>query len=193
MADKLSPAHYHPGASTHSLLDAGNILKVIGLKNGDSFLDAGCGKGYMSIAASEIVGREGMVYAVDIDQGSIDALKMEIARKKLTNMAALVADMTKRTPLETNSIDVCLMANVLHGFAANKEAPAVMKEINRVLKTGAILAVVDFKKIPDIPGPPLSLKLSLGQTAAMITPYNYRQEKVAEAGRYHYGAVFVKE
>ncbi|HLB27716.1 MAG TPA: methyltransferase domain-containing protein [Dehalococcoidales bacterium] len=193
MTDKLPLEHYHPGASTRSLLDAGKVLRTIGLKKGDSFLDAGCGTGYMSLAASEIVGANGEVYAVDIDKESIDSLKKEIAKKKIANLMALVADVTSKTPLESQSIDVCLMANVLHGFAANKEVPAVMKEINRVLKAGAILAVVEFKKIADIPGPPLSLKLSSEQTAAAITPYHYRQEKVAEVGRYHYAAVFTKD
>ena len=193
MVDNPTPMHHHAGGSTRSLLDAERVLKAIGLKKNDSFLDAGSGSGYLSIAASEIIGNKGKVYAVDIDEPSIDTLKKEITNRRINNLTAIVADMTGKTPLAGKSIDVCLMANVLHGFAENNEVPGVMKEITRLLKAGASLAVVEFKKIADIPGPPLDIKLSPEQVAAIITPYHYRQERIVEVGTYHYAAVFTKE
>src|SRR3989304_3508896 len=165
----------HAGHSTQSLLDAKTVLKTIGLKAGDVFLDAGSGSGYLSLAASEIVGDKGKVYAIDIDEPSINILKKEISDRKLKNIEAIVADMTDKTPLPTHGVDVCLVANVLHGFVENQETNGVMKEITRVLKFGATLAIVEFKKLPDIPGPPFSIKLSHQQVAAVITPYRYRR------------------
>lgn len=193
MASNLPPGHYHPGASTRSLLDAPKVLKAIGLKKGHSFLDAGSGSGYMSVAASDIVGSEGRVYAIDINKESIDALKEKINARSIRNTEALAADLTGKTPLADESINVCLMANVMHGFVENKEVSAVMKETTRVLKAGAILAVVDFKKLENIPGPPFPLKLSPEQMAALITPYHYLQKKVVEAGQYHYAVIFTRE
>ena len=188
-----NPGHHHAGGSTRSLLDAERVLTEIGLKKGDAFLDAGSGSGYLSIAASAIVGNEGQIHAVDIDETSIDTLKTEISSRKITNLTATVADVTGKTPLPGKSIDICLMANVLHGFVENQEVAGVMNELSRVLRTGATLAVVEFKKLENIPGPPLDIKLSPEQVAAIITPYHYRQQRVVEVGAYHYAAIFSKE
>ncbi|MGZ7049335.1 MAG: class I SAM-dependent methyltransferase, partial [Methanobacterium sp.] len=59
-----SGKHFHHGRSSREILDPSMVLKIIGLKKGDVFLDAGSGDGYMSLAASSIVGDEGKVYAV---------------------------------------------------------------------------------------------------------------------------------
>ncbi len=193
MVDNQPWRFHHAGRSTQSLLDADKVLKVIGLKSGDVFLDAGSGSGYLSIAASEIVGAQGKVYAVDIDEPSIDILKKEIIDRKLRNIEAIVADMTDKTPLSTHSIDVCLVANVLHGFVENQETDGVMKEITRVVKFGGTLAIVEFKKERDIPGPALAIKLSPKQTASAITPYRYSEKQVSEVGTYHYASIFIKK
>ncbi|MBI2850600.1 MAG: class I SAM-dependent methyltransferase [Chloroflexi bacterium] len=193
MTNNPAPRFHHAGKSTQDLLDAQRVLKVIGLKKGDTFLDAGSGSGYLSVAASEIVGSEGRVYAVDVDKPSIDALKREIDERGIQNLTAIVTDITAKTPLASESIDICLMANALHGFVENNEVEGVLKEISRVLKPGATLAVVEFKKLENIPGPPFPVKLSPEQVTAIIAPYRYRQKEVTEVGAYHYAVTFVKE
>ncbi|MEE8413149.1 MAG: class I SAM-dependent methyltransferase [Dehalococcoidales bacterium] len=156
-------------------------------------MDAGCGDGYFSLTASVIVGSDGKVYAIDIYETSIDTLRKVISDRSISNLEAITADITGKTPLASESIDICLLANVLHGFVENREVEGVLKEITRVLKAGATLAVVDFKKISNTPGPPLSIRLNPDQVSAIITPYHHRKKKVIEVGPYHYVAVFNKE
>jgi ubiquinone/menaquinone biosynthesis C-methylase UbiE len=146
----------------------------------------------MSLAASEIVGPHGKVYAIDIYEPSIDTLNKEINERKLKNIEAMVADMTDKTPVPTHGVDVCLVANVMHGFVENEEADKVMIEITRLLKFGGTLAIIEFKKERDIPGPPLNVKLSPRQTTSLITPYRYREKQVVEVGPYHYASIFIK-
>lgn len=192
-SSNLPPKHYHPGAGCQRILDSARVLNTIGLKKGQSFLDVGCGNGYMSLAASEVVGSEGRIYAIDINAESIDMLKGEVKSRKIKNIEAIVADVTGKTPLAGESIEVCLMANVMHGFVENKEVPGVMKETSRILKYGAIIAVVDFKVDADLPRPPLNIRLSPEKVTAIITPYHYRQKQVVEVGTYHYAVIFAKE
>ncbi len=192
MAGRPEQRHQHSGKSSKGLLNAKSILRGVGLKKGDTFLDAGSGEGHFSIAASEIAGNEGKVYAIDIHKEAITTLKKELGLKNISNIEALTADVSKNIPLESESIDLSLMANVLHGFVANNEVEGSLREITRVLKAGGTLAVVDFKKINNTPGPPLSIRMTPEEVDALISRYGYTKEQVIEAGPYHYAVVFSK-
>ncbi len=192
MVNKPEQRHVHFGKSSRGHLNPERVLREIGLKKGDTFLDAGCGDGHFSIAASEIVGNKGKVYAIDIYEAAIITLKKELSLKNISNIEALAADVTKNIPLGSESIDLFLMANILHGFVANKEVESSLREITRVLRAGGTLAVVDFKKVNDTPGPPLSIRMTPEEVEALISQYGYTKEQVIEAGTYHYAVVFSK-
>lgn len=178
--------HVHHGKSTRDLLNANEVLNKAGLKTGDFFLDAGCGDGYISIAASEVVGKNGKVFAVDAHEESIEHVKKELHQHNIRNVQTLTADITHRVPLPDHSVDLILMANVLHGFVENDEAGAVIKEINRILKSGGTLAVVDFKKTEGTPGPPMFVRLSEEETEKLFATHNFKRKKCLKAGAYHY-------
>jgi len=74
--------HVHHGKSTRSVLNSDKVLAIAGLKSGDIFLDAGCGDGYNSFAASTIVGDKGKVYAMDVYPESIEKRKTRSSRKR---------------------------------------------------------------------------------------------------------------
>ncbi len=194
--------HIHHGRSTRSILDAERVLTAIGIKDGDVFLDAGCGDGFISIRASSYVGNKGKVYAVDIYEKSIDELKKEIGDKRITNIESIVADITEKIPIPDNSVDICLLANVMHGFVENGELDKAMQEILRVLKPGGRVAVVEFKKphkiITFFPreiwrniklyfvGPPMNIRLSPEVTGQHLQKYRITLQKVSGVGEYHY-------
>jgi len=182
--------HHHAGMSSKAFLNAERVIPEIGLKNGDKFLDVGCGEGYFSIAASKFIGNKGKVYAIDSYEKSIAVLKEQIHRENISNIEAIVADVTKKMPMPDASIDVCLMANVMHGFLANGEVQSVMTEIARVMKAGSTLAVVEFKKIAGPPGPPISIRMTPEELEDLISGYGFEKNKVVEVGPFHYAAMF---
>ncbi len=184
--------HVHHGRSSRGVLDPARILTAAGVKPGDVFLDAGCGDGYLSIAASRIVSSSGKVYAADIDEHSISSLKREIEEMGLGNIEAMVADVTKSIPLAEAVADVVLMANVLHGFVANGETDGVMKEIARVTKPGGKLAVVEFKKEDAPVGPSLRIKLSSDDVEEIASRFGFADPSISEAGEHHYQIMLVK-
>ncbi|MEE8470056.1 MAG: methyltransferase domain-containing protein [Dehalococcoidia bacterium] len=192
MDDKSDQRHQHAGKSSKSFFNAGEVLDEIGLTNGDSFLDVGCGDGYFSLAASKIVGNEGKVYAVDNYEESIAELKVQIDQGNIANIQTIVADVTKNVPLPDGIIDVCLMANVLHGFAANAEIESCMSEIAKVIRPGGTLTIVDFKKISGSPGPPISIRLTPQKTEELVTPYGFQRKLVVDVGQYHYAVILCK-
>jgi ubiquinone/menaquinone biosynthesis C-methylase UbiE len=176
--------------SSKAFLDAERVLRETGLKKGDSFLDVGCGEGHFSIAASKIIGNKGKVYALDSYEKSIAVLKEQIHRQQIANIEAIVADVTRKMPLPDAIIDVCLMANVMHGFLANGEVSCVMIETARVMKSGSTLAVVEFQKIDGPPGPPISIRMTPEELEALISGYGFKKIRVVEVGPIHYAAMF---
>ena len=178
--------HMHHGKTSKNILSAGEVLKATELKLGDNFLDAGCGDGYISLEASSIVGDKGSVYALDVYPESIETVKKEIKTRNLGNMEAILADITKIIPLNTEIIDVVLMANVLHGFVAEREVEEVMNNISRVLKPGGVFAVVEFRKIEGNIGPPYDVKVSPEDVFNILLEHGFDISDTQLVGKYHY-------
>jgi ubiquinone/menaquinone biosynthesis C-methylase UbiE len=190
MAEKADKKFEHRGKSSRGFLDSGKILGIIGIKEGDRFLDLGSGDGYFSIAASQSVGKSGIVYAYDSDETAIARLRKEIAEKSITNIEAFVIDITKNIPLDDESINIAFMSNVLHGLVANGEADSTFKEISRVTAYNGRLAMVEFKKQESPYGPPFSIKLSPDEVEALVQGYGFSKESAHEVGPNHYSMIF---
>lgn len=78
------------------------------------------------------------------------------------------------------------MANVLHGFVENDETENVMKEISRVIKPEGIFAVVEFKKMEGIPGPPMDVRLAAQDVEDILAHYGFEAMLTSEVGLLHY-------
>ena len=178
--------HKHQGKTSKNILSAGEVLKATGLKQGDTFLDAGCGDGYISLESSNIVGDNGRVYALDVYPESIETVKKEIRARNLDNIKAILADITETIPLSTATIDIVLMANVLHGFVAEGEVEEVLNNISKVLKPGGVFAIVEFRKIEGNIGPPFNVKISPEDVSNILTEHGFDISDTQLIGEYHY-------
>lgn len=108
------------------------------IKSGYYILDYGCGPGSYSIAASELVGESGKVYALDINPLAIQILEKSVSKKGLKNIATIQSDCA--TGLENDSIDVILLYDTFHDLG---DPEGVLKELHRVLKSKGILSFSD--------------------------------------------------
>ncbi len=115
--------------SSRQFFDAADVLKKFGDLNGKTILDIGCGDGHFSIVASKLVGETGKVIVIDIDKPSIDRLHEKINNQQLKNIETILQDFSKDNSLANNSVDICLMVNVFHGFVINHESDNVLCEI----------------------------------------------------------------
>lgn len=185
--------HKHGGKSSEAILDAKRVLSSIKLSEGDVFMDAGCGDGFISREASKIVGDEGQVLAVDQYSPSLDILREKVREEGIKNLEVVEADLTRTLPLEDETADLCLMANVLHGFLYNEELDQVIPELLRILKTGGRLAIVEFKKIEGTPGPPLSSRITAEDVNSSLETRGFQSIEELEVGPYHYAVILVKK
>lgn len=185
--------HKHGGKSSEAILDAKRVLSSLQLSEGDVFMDAGCGDGFISREASKIVGVEGKVWAVDRYSQSLDILREKVAEGEIENLEVVEADLTRKLPLEDEIVDLCLMANVLHGFVYNEELDQVIPELLRIMKNRGRLAIVEFKKIEGTPGPPLSSRITAEEVNSALESRGFQSQEEMEVGPYHYAVVLVKK
>ncbi len=176
------------GKSTFGLIDPETLFGELPLKEGTSFLDLGCGRGEYAIAAADLTG-EGQIYGVDLWVEGIAVLQELASAKGLRNLTGWVGDIRKRLPLNDGSIDVCLMAAVLHDLG-EADAKKTLEEVRRVVTRKGLLAVVEFKKIEGPPGPPTRIRLSPEDVSRIVTPHGFTERRVLEVGPYHYLITF---
>jgi len=115
-----------------------NILKEVGIKTGFCILEYGCGPGGYIIAAAELVGKSGKIYALDLHPLAIQTVKNIASKKQLTNVETICSDC--KTGLQDNSVDVVLLYDTFHDLGNPSE---VLEELYRVLKPDGILSFSD--------------------------------------------------
>jgi len=171
--------HHHKGRSAERYLNRDIILKELRISSGQVILDAGCGSGYMSKEFSKLLNNTGKIYALDPDEATIEKLKEET---KGTNIETIVGDITKRTRIEGASVDLIYLSTVFHGFSKS-ETDGFQKEVKRLLKPNAVLAIVEFKKIETPFGPPLEIRFS---PEALKEAIILKSKSLVEVGKYFY-------
>jgi len=108
------------------------------VKEGQTFLDYGCGTGYFTVPAAKIVGMKGKVYALDCFPRQLKIVEKAAKKKGLSNIETILSD--NKTGLPDECIDIIWMCDVLHEI---KHKRTVLEELHRVLKTGGVLAIYD--------------------------------------------------
>ena len=187
-----TPKENTPGAgrSSFSLIDPERVFGQLRLKRGSTFLDMASGRGEYAIAASQVIGDEGLVYAIDLWEEGIVTLVEQASAKGIKNLKPILGDIGKRIPIENKSVDVCLMATVLHELVLTESADGALKEAARVLNSDGFLAIIEFNKVERPPGPPIHIRLTPEDVERIVTPHGFRKERVIDVGPHNYLITF---
>jgi len=180
------------GKSSFDLIEPARLLEQLPLQQGITFLDLGCGAGNYTLAVAEAIGKHGVVVALDLWPPGIEGLQERAAAAGRRNIRAMLADISKLIPLGDHSVDVCLMATVLHDLAEFGMAEGALGEARRVLKPGGALAVVEFDKVEGPPGPPLRIRLAPEEVENLAAPYGFKKSRMARIGPYNYLLLFTE-
>ncbi|MHA1727230.1 MAG: class I SAM-dependent methyltransferase, partial [Promethearchaeota archaeon] len=115
-----------------------NKVRKTKIRTGNAVLDYACGIGSYSIAAAEIVGSSGKVFAADIHPIAIEKVNKMAHKKNLGNVQAILTDCN--TGLKDGSIDVVIFFDAIHGIS---NMGCILEEFHRVLKPNTRLYVDD--------------------------------------------------
>ena len=121
----------------YKVIDLSKQVRKSGVREGQAVLDFGCGSGHFTIAAAQIVGEKGKVYALDIHPLAINAVERKVIKNNLSNVTTIISN--RDTGLPDESIDVVLLYRT---FYLVKDKQGLLDELHRVLKPGGILSVL---------------------------------------------------
>jgi ubiquinone/menaquinone biosynthesis C-methylase UbiE len=178
------------GKSSYDLVDYEKVFRQLQLRKGMTVLDMACGPGDYVIAIAEIIGTGGVIYAADLWMEGLVRLQRKAEAKKIENIKTVVGDVSRRLPIDAETVDVCLVATVLHDFVREGVALEAIEEAARVLRTDGTLAVLEFKKIDGPPGPSIDIRLTPAEVERLVIPRGFIRRKMSDVGTYNYLITF---
>jgi ubiquinone/menaquinone biosynthesis C-methylase UbiE len=170
------------------LLPARRTLEHLGVMKGDIVIDVGAGSGYFSIPASETVGDEGEVFAVDIQSEAIAIIERKRIEKSRANLHTVLSSETG-LGLQDGIATLAFMYTVLHEV---EDKAAMLRDLYRALKSGGRIAIVEFGK-GALFGPPSSERISEKSMIALLGGAGFKKASIKGWGPSHYAATAVKE
>ncbi|MBN2482764.1 MAG: methyltransferase domain-containing protein [Candidatus Omnitrophica bacterium] len=191
MKDKNRLRHEHDhggierqkqGISSFNRYDTERVFAALALKEGCSFLDLGCGAGDYSLEAAKIVGPSGTVYALDQWEEVIAIVTGKAHTAKLHNVKGITSDISSSLPFEDKSIDVCFIAQVLHGLDLSGDTGTLLNELVRIIKPGGKLAIIEFKKEETGFGPPLEIRVPPQEVEKAMKEYGFEKTGITDLG-----------
>lgn len=126
------------------------VMRLLALATGDVVADLGCGTGYFTRLLSGIVGAEGLVYAVDVEQAMLDHLMEREDILFPGNIVTVLAD-PHDPKLPEGKLDLIFTGNTWHHLDKRLE---YLDRLERALKTYGRLAIVDWREGELPEGPP---------------------------------------
>lgn len=136
--------------TTWECQDGVGFLRDIGVRQGDKVLDFGCRVGHYSIPAAFVVGHLGTVYALDKDFEPLDQLTEKAKELAIFNIKTMRTPGPINIALESNTIDVVLLYDVLHYFT-RRDRNKLYGEVFRLLKPNGLLSVYAKHTVEDTP------------------------------------------
>jgi ubiquinone/menaquinone biosynthesis C-methylase UbiE len=176
-----------------ALLDPERILTEAGLALQEHYADFGAGTlGHFVIPAAAMVGKTGIVYAVDVLPDALSSVRSRAAFEGMSNLVTVWGDLEHpqgTAEIPEHSVDLVSLVNVC---GLLKKSPRVLTNTIRVLKENGRLLLVDWKKSSAAFGPPVERRHNPEEFPPLLTSQGFTLQKTFDAGPHHWGLLFIR-
>jgi ubiquinone/menaquinone biosynthesis C-methylase UbiE len=124
------------------------IIEALGCQPGMTIVEVGCGSGFYTVEVAKAIHPDGMVYAVDIQEGMLEKLRARMEREGVENITPILADAEGHIPLDDG------IADGVFSIAVMPEIPDPVKaiiQIKRLMKDDGVFADSELLLDPDYP------------------------------------------
>lgn len=124
------------------------LRKWLDVQPGQTVCDLGCGNGYHTLPLAEAVGKDGLVYAVELQPKLLEMLELRARPRGIENLRYV--ECTVDDPrLPASSCDLVLLVDVYHEMS---HPVRVMQAVKRALRPGGRVVLVEFRaEDPEVP------------------------------------------
>lgn len=176
-------------AVSSDYLNPKEIMENIGIVANMRVGDFGCGSGYKTFPASELVGRNGMVFAVDILKAPLEHIHSQAVERGITNIKTVWSNLEVygATKIQPRSLDAGILVNVLF---MSLDQRGILMEVKRMLKNGALLLVIEWKSVATPFGPPIEARVQKEYLKDLLNELGFKRISEFDPGKYHYALLY---
>jgi ubiquinone/menaquinone biosynthesis C-methylase UbiE len=138
------------------------LLRELGLSEGMTIADIGCGPGFFTIPAAQIVGPTGVALAADIQGEMLSAVRSRALEHGLTNVR-IVKTNDREIPIPPGTCDFALLAFTLHEI---EHRASFLHRAARALKPHGRLWALEWDKVEGPIGPPMEDRITPDELVA---------------------------
>ncbi|MGC7871190.1 class I SAM-dependent methyltransferase [Desulfosporosinus sp. SYSU MS00001] len=164
-------------------------LEKLGLNSDDTLADIGCGIGYFTIPAAEVIKSANNVFALDTSKEMLTEVKKRADDAGISNIVSVKTE-EYDLKLPDQSVSFVLLVNVLHEID-NQER--FLGEAYRILKTDGKIALIDWEKKTTEMGPPLDHRISSQDAKGLLQTASFELLKEMSFAETFYGLVAIKK
>jgi arsenite methyltransferase len=150
------------------------LIDLVELKGDEKVLDAGCGRGLMTIGAAKRL-KTGKATGVDVWDATVlsgnssDAAKLNAKLEGVADKVRFETGDIRKLVYPEKSYDVAMSAVAIHNFRDQEDRAKVVRELWRVLKPGGRILIADIFHVSEY----ASVLRELGAQDVTVTSHGF--------------------
>lgn len=136
------------------------IMDALGIADSARVADIGAGGGFFTVRLARRVGPNGKVYAQDIQQPMLEAIKRRVSREGLQNVEPRLSTETDLN-LPAGSLDAVLIVDTYQEID-DKDRESFLRSLSLTLKPNGRIGIVNYKPGRGGPGPEPQRRIAAG-------------------------------
>jgi ubiquinone/menaquinone biosynthesis C-methylase UbiE len=164
------------------------VMDALLIAEGSTVVDLGAGGGWFTIRLANRVGPNGRVYAEDVQEPMIEAIRRRVERAQLKNVVTILG--TDSDPRLPAPVDAVLIVDSFHEM---RQPVGMLRHVANALKPNGRVGIIEFTKKGFGPGPALEERADPERVIRDAEAAGLRLLSMETFIRYQYMLVFTRK